>query len=167
MATPTAGSFPRTAGNWTWSTIFSGLTTEAPGHHNVLFYRRFNNMFCPKLKGKPKFFLIQACRGDDVDFGLSPDISTVLKLEDTDSRKAKSPPLLASRPRSLTFPEMLTRANKVTTVYKQWLTVINRWYSWPGTHLGGHGHRLLHNTWLRVEQRQGEGDLVHSECLQG
>ena len=76
-------------------------------------------MFCPKLKGKPKFFLIQACRGDDVDFGLSPDISTVLKLEDTDSRKAKSPPLLASRPRSLTFPEMLTRANKVTTVYKQ------------------------------------------------
>ena len=91
----------------------------APGHHNVFFCRRFNNMFCPKLKGKPKFFLIQACRGDDVDFGLSPDISTVLKLEDTDSRKVKSPTLLASRPRSLTFPEMLTRANKVTTVYKQ------------------------------------------------
>ena len=72
-------------------------------------------MFCPKLKGKPKFFLIQACRGDDVDFGLTQGISSTLKLEDTDARGTRSPIKLAGRPRSLTFSEMPTRTNKVTT----------------------------------------------------
>ena len=31
--------------------------------------RRFNNEGCPELKGKPKFIILQACRGDDVDYG--------------------------------------------------------------------------------------------------
>ena len=74
-------------------------------------------MFCPKLKGKPKFFLIQACRGDDVDFGLPQNISSALKLEDTDSRGFRSPIKLGSMPRSLTFSEMPTRTNKVTKAY--------------------------------------------------
>ena len=71
--------------------------------------RRFNNLFCPKLKGKPKFFLVQACRGDDVDFGLSESVSRRLRIEDTDSRKTK----LTNRPRSLTFSEipMSTKVN--------------------------------------------------------
>ena len=30
---------------------------------------QFNNQGCPGLRGKPKFFIFQACRGDDMDFG--------------------------------------------------------------------------------------------------
>jgi len=30
-------------------------------------YEKFNNRNCPALQGKPKFFIIQACRGDDTD----------------------------------------------------------------------------------------------------
>ena len=36
----------------------------------IFLYRRFNNEYCPSLKGKPKFFIIQACRGDDYDYGI-------------------------------------------------------------------------------------------------
>ena len=30
-------------------------------------YARFNNTNCPLLQGKPKFFIVQACRGDETD----------------------------------------------------------------------------------------------------
>ena len=42
--------------------------------------RSFNNDACKSLKGKPKFFVFQACRGDDVDYGIIPE------LEKTDSQ---------------------------------------------------------------------------------
>lgn len=32
-------------------------------------FRRFNNVSCPDLQGKPKIFFIQACRGEDSDNG--------------------------------------------------------------------------------------------------
>merc|ERR1719244_651521 len=38
--------------------------------------RRFNNQYCPNLKGKPKFFMVQSCRGDEVEYGIeSPPTS--------------------------------------------------------------------------------------------
>ncbi len=30
-------------------------------------YKEFNNTNCPNLKGKPKFFIVQACRGSETD----------------------------------------------------------------------------------------------------
>ena len=30
-------------------------------------FKRFNNQNCPNLKGKPKFFIIQSCRGNETD----------------------------------------------------------------------------------------------------
>ena len=51
-----------------------GLINAADGKEVPTEYvlRKFNNDACPLLKGKPKFFVFQACRGDEVDFGTIP-----------------------------------------------------------------------------------------------
>merc|ERR1712083_767286 len=55
-----------------------GLINAADGKSVPTEYvlRRFNNDACPALKGKPKFFVLQACRGDEVDFGYVPRLET-------------------------------------------------------------------------------------------
>jgi len=55
-----------------------GLINAADGKVVSTEYvlRRFNNDACPALKGKPKFFVLQACRGDEVDFGYVPRLET-------------------------------------------------------------------------------------------
>merc|ERR1719186_89288 len=49
-----------------------GAVAAADGREmeTELILRQFNNDCCPGLKGKPKFFIIQACRGEDTDYGI-------------------------------------------------------------------------------------------------
>lgn len=51
----------------------SSLELQLPTEYVL---RRFNNDSCKKLKGKPKFFVFQACRGDEVDYGTIPQLET-------------------------------------------------------------------------------------------
>ena len=37
---------------------------------NSYCFRSFNNENCPGLRGKPKFFIFQACQGQDTDYGV-------------------------------------------------------------------------------------------------
>jgi len=37
-------------------------------------YAKFNNSNCPLLQGKPKFFIVQACRGDDTDVSFPENV---------------------------------------------------------------------------------------------
>ncbi len=49
--------------------IFSSDGRQIP---TEMVLAQFNNESCPALKGKPKFFILQACRGDDPDYGYVP-----------------------------------------------------------------------------------------------
>jgi len=44
-------------------------TVEGQPYSLEFIFSRFNNQQCPNLKGKPKFFIVQACRGNDKDYG--------------------------------------------------------------------------------------------------
>lgn len=39
-------------------------------------YEFFNNRNCPLLRGKPKFFIVQSCRGDRPDAGVAGEDAT-------------------------------------------------------------------------------------------
>ena len=56
--------FPPTAESWIWSKTYSGQLDLLLFAVLILnMFRRFNNEYCPKLKGKPKFFIIQVWKG--------------------------------------------------------------------------------------------------------
>ena len=44
---------------------------------------RFGNSYCPSMIGKPKLFLFQACRGDEVDPGMSIKMGTRSAVTDS------------------------------------------------------------------------------------
>ena len=58
-----------------------GLINAADGKVVSTEYvlRRFNNDACPALKGKPKFFVLQACRGDEVNTRYIRDVGKFAK----------------------------------------------------------------------------------------
>jgi len=79
--------------------------------------RQFNNQGCPALRGKPKFFIFQACRGDDMDFG-SPETSM--------------PPTIDFN--KFEGPRDSTDARSITPVYKDvsWEDMIVAYSTLPG-----------------------------------
>jgi len=70
-----------------------GLVAAADGREieTEWVLRRFNNDGCPALKGKPKFFLLQACRGDEQDYGILPKIEFPVASDATDA-SSQNPP---------------------------------------------------------------------------
>ena len=75
--------------------------------------RQFNNQGCPGLRGKPKFFIFQACRGDDMDFG-APGSSSLPTIDfdkyegprdNTDARSVN--PVLAPVYKDVSWEDMI------------------------------------------------------------
>ena len=65
-----------------------GLIAAADGREleTEWVLRQFNNEGCPALKGKPKFFVLQSCRGDDQDFGVMPKLNLTEDNTEADAR---------------------------------------------------------------------------------
>lgn len=65
-----------------------GLVAAADGREleTEWVLRQLNNDGCPALKGKPKFFIFQACRGDEMDHGVLPDITWSEYRNESDAR---------------------------------------------------------------------------------
>lgn len=75
---------------------------------------QFNNDNCPNLKGKPKLFIFQACRGEDPDYGTSLLIPRLDQIDGAsgtqfDSCEVLSPifPSLSDKARIPTVEDML------------------------------------------------------------
>jgi len=66
-----------------------GLIAAADGREleTEWVLRQFNNDGCPALKGKPKLFIFQACRGDETDYGVMPRITFPEDRTASDARK--------------------------------------------------------------------------------
>jgi len=65
-----------------------GLIASADGREveTEWVLRQFNNDGCPSLRGKPKWFILQACRGDEADYGILPKIEFAETSDAVDAR---------------------------------------------------------------------------------
>lgn len=65
-----------------------GLIASADGREvgTEWVLRQFNNDGCPSLRGKPKWFILQACRGDEADYGILPAIEFADTSDAVDAR---------------------------------------------------------------------------------
>ena len=71
-----------------------GLVAAADGREleTEWVLRQFNNEGCPQLRGKPKFFILQSCRGDEADYGVMPKINFPDSRVESDARAISMPP---------------------------------------------------------------------------
>eukprot|EP00092_Neocalanus_flemingeri_P087186 GFUD01109983.1.p1 GENE.GFUD01109983.1~~GFUD01109983.1.p1 ORF type:complete len:244 (+),score=68.60 GFUD01109983.1:101-733(+) len=58
--------------------------------------KKFSNTQCPALQGKPKLFLLQYCRGDELDFGV--EVSSKVKLLGSRARTQVDCPTFSKLP---------------------------------------------------------------------
>ena len=54
-------------------------------------FKKFNNQACPNLRGVPKFFVLQTCRGDETDFGSPGNSKNVSRIIQADASPFKTP----------------------------------------------------------------------------
>eukprot|EP00096_Caligus_rogercresseyi_P003660 TRINITY_DN1702_c0_g1_i1.p1 TRINITY_DN1702_c0_g1~~TRINITY_DN1702_c0_g1_i1.p1 ORF type:complete len:370 (+),score=116.41 TRINITY_DN1702_c0_g1_i1:336-1445(+) len=67
------------------------ITHEGAKVDTEWIYSQFNNQRCPLLRGKPKFFIIQACRGDETDKVIMQGQKNKLESFSPASRKRRPP----------------------------------------------------------------------------
>lgn len=68
------------------------FTAEGGSFQTEDIFVEFNNANCPKLMGKPKFFIVQACRGPELDRGIEEDLESRLQLEQNGGGAAAGAP---------------------------------------------------------------------------
>jgi caspase-like apoptosis-related cysteine protease len=70
-----------------------GLVAAADGREleTEWVLRQINNDGCPALRGKPKLVILQACRGDEADYGVAPAVTFPEERTASDARMVEPP----------------------------------------------------------------------------
>lgn len=85
-----------------------GLVAAADGREleTEWILKQLNNTGCPLLRGKPKLVLLQACRGDEADYGVQPP-SLELGEGRTQSDARKIAPVAQEQYREVSWEDMI------------------------------------------------------------
>ena len=128
----------------------SGLVFSTDGREvsTEWVLRKFNNEGCPALKGKPKFVLLQACRGDEPDYGFVPRLDTPVDDGSTATDAKVS--------------EQIFFATEcmIKLFYSPGCCPSQEAVPGQGPHLGGHADRLRHSAGIRRKQEPVQRDMV-------
>lgn len=112
---------------------FYGVDSQLVNIRDMLYY--FNNRQCPTLKGKPKMFFIQACRGRDTDYGCIPelqrDAASFEEVKQVSAAKvSSSQPVinLGSLHRDVSYSDMIVSYSTVYGYVSQRHPMNGSWY---------------------------------------